>query len=86
MLQNEIQILKLIEHPHIIYLDKIFESPKQIYLVFEKCHGDLGKVYKERKPFSEKIARKIVSELLDAVAYLHKYGKSSMNCLLGDRW
>ncbi|XP_044255729.1 serine/threonine-protein kinase 33-like isoform X2 [Tribolium madens] len=73
MVEQEIQILKLIHHPHIIYLDKIFESPKKMYLVFERCHVDFAKIYNERKPFAEKIARKIISELVDAVAYLHKY-------------
>ncbi|XP_008191644.2 serine/threonine-protein kinase 33 isoform X1 [Tribolium castaneum] len=73
MVEQEIQILKLIHHPHIIYLDKIFESPKKMYLVFERCHADFAKIYNERKPFAEKIAKKIISELVDAVAYLHKY-------------
>ncbi|XP_068907393.1 serine/threonine-protein kinase 33-like isoform X2 [Tenebrio molitor] len=71
--QQEIQILKLIQHPHIIYLDRIYESSKRIYMIFEKCYGDFAKIYHERKPFVEKIAKKIISELVDAVAYLHKY-------------
>jgi serine/threonine protein kinase len=76
--QQEIQILKLIQHPHIIYLDRIYESSKRIYMIFEKCYGDFAKIYHERKPFVEKIAKKIISELVDAVAYLHKYGNSVM--------
>ncbi|XP_068907394.1 serine/threonine-protein kinase 33-like isoform X3 [Tenebrio molitor] len=76
--QQEIQILKLIQHPHIIYLDRIYESSKRIYMIFEKCYGDFAKIYHERKPFVEKIAKKIISELVDAVAYLHKYGNSRL--------
>ncbi|RZC38824.1 serine/threonine-protein kinase 33-like, partial [Asbolus verrucosus] len=73
MVQREIQILKLIQHPHIIYLDKVYETPKKIYMIIERCYGVLAKIYNERKPFIEKIAKKIIKQLAEAVAYLHKH-------------
>lgn len=73
-LQREIHILKVVDHPHIVYLSKIYESPKKIYLVMEVCHEVLAEVFRNRKPFSEDDGRKIVSELASAVAYLHRNG------------
>ncbi|KAK9891683.1 hypothetical protein WA026_015651 [Henosepilachna vigintioctopunctata] len=71
-LQREIQILKMVNHPHIVYLDKVYESSKKIYLILELCHGELWVLFKERKPFSETISKRITNDLASAVAYLHK--------------
>ncbi|KAJ3657948.1 hypothetical protein Zmor_009723 [Zophobas morio] len=72
LVQQEIGVLKLIQHPHIIYLDKIFESSKSMYMIFERCY-DFANIYARHKPFPERLSKKIISELVDAVAYLHKY-------------
>ncbi|KAL3266878.1 hypothetical protein HHI36_011029 [Cryptolaemus montrouzieri] len=71
-LQREIQILKMVSHPHIIYLDRVYESIKKIYLVMELCHGELFLLFKEKKSFSESITKRITTDLVSAVAYLHK--------------
>lgn len=62
------------DHPHIIHLEKVFETEKKIYLVLERCIGELGALLKERGTFKEADARKVLSELCEAVAYLHRYG------------
>jgi len=36
---REIHILKLIQHPHVIQLFEIIETPKQLYLIMEFCSG-----------------------------------------------
>lgn len=64
----------MVDHPHIIYLDKVYESARRIYLVLERCYGELSRVYKEKKPFAEIEARKVIRDLASAVAYLHKNG------------
>ncbi|XP_044762944.1 serine/threonine-protein kinase 33-like isoform X2 [Coccinella septempunctata] len=71
-LQREIQILKMVNHPHIVYLDRVYESTKKIYLIMELCNGELWLLFKERKPFSESISKRITTDLVSAVAYLHK--------------
>ncbi|XP_045465336.1 serine/threonine-protein kinase 33-like isoform X2 [Harmonia axyridis] len=73
-LQREIQILKMVNHPHIVYLDRVYESTKKIYLIMELCNGELWVLFKERKPFSESISKRITTDLVSAVAYLHKNG------------
>lgn len=71
---NEIHILKMVHHPHIIHLEKVFETQRKIYLVLERCTGELADLLKDRKKLEEIEARKIIGELCSAVAYLHKYG------------
>eukprot|EP00929_Paragymnodinium_shiwhaense_P047984 TRINITY_DN24327_c0_g1_i1.p1 TRINITY_DN24327_c0_g1~~TRINITY_DN24327_c0_g1_i1.p1 ORF type:complete len:855 (-),score=194.10 TRINITY_DN24327_c0_g1_i1:279-2843(-) len=36
---REIHILKLIQHPHVIQLYEIIETPRQLYLITEYCSG-----------------------------------------------
>lgn len=36
---REIHILKLVQHPHVIQLYEIIETPKQLYLIMEFCNG-----------------------------------------------
>lgn len=71
-LQREIQILKMVDHPHIIYLDKVYESPQKIFLVMELCNGELWLLFREKRQFSENIVKRITLDLVSAVAYLHK--------------
>lgn len=74
VLEREIQILKLVDHPHIVYLDRVYESAKRIYLIMEKCNMELAALLKEKTVFSEAEARKVLQGLSSAVAYLHKHG------------
>lgn len=55
-------------------MNKVYESPRQIFMIFECCKGDFFQLYLKKKPFREEIARRIVFDIADAVAYLHKYG------------
>ncbi|KAJ8973434.1 hypothetical protein NQ317_016717 [Molorchus minor] len=72
-LNFEIKILKLVDHPNIICLEKVYESPRKIYMVFERCSKNLYTVFKAKKPFSERISKKIIKQIVNAVQYLHKH-------------
>ncbi|XP_047112020.1 serine/threonine-protein kinase 33-like [Schistocerca piceifrons] len=74
LLEREIRILRLISHPNIIYLEKVYETPKNLYLVLELCTGTLAKEFYERRPFSEADTREVIRKLASAVAYLHSNG------------
>jgi calcium-dependent protein kinase len=39
MLENEVQLLKKMDHPNIIKLFEVYETEKTIYLVTEVCEG-----------------------------------------------
>ena len=68
-LQNEIAILRTLDHPNICKAIETYEFKKQMYLVLELCSG--GDLYC-RDPYNELQARHIVHSVLDACAFLHK--------------
>ncbi|KAM7014973.1 serine/threonine-protein kinase 33 [Tautogolabrus adspersus] len=73
MLENEINILKRVNHAHIIHLKEVYVTAKMTYLVTELCvGGDLKQLLKRKKFFTEDETRHIVCSLADAVVYLHK--------------
>ena len=69
-LQNEIDILRSMDHPNIVKAHEVYTYKKQIYLVLELCDG--GDLY-TRQPYSEREAAKIVAKLLSAVKYMHDH-------------
>nr|XP_054588025.1 serine/threonine-protein kinase 33 isoform X4 [Nothobranchius furzeri] len=70
---NEISILKQVNHAHIIHLEAIYNSAAMIYLVTELCKGgDLKQLLQQKKSFTEDETRKIIFSLADAVVYLHQ--------------
>ena len=70
-LQNEIAILRTLDHPNVVRLHEVYTHKKQIYLVLELCEGgDLA----ARSPYSEKEAARIASQIVSAVSYLHLNG------------
>ncbi|XP_049861726.1 serine/threonine-protein kinase 33-like [Schistocerca gregaria] len=74
LVDREIRILRLITHPNIIHLEKVYESPKKLYLVFELCSSTLAQEFSERRQFTEADAREVIRKLASAVAYLHRNG------------
>uniref|UniRef100_A0A672JHX0 Serine/threonine kinase 33 n=1 Tax=Salarias fasciatus TaxID=181472 RepID=A0A672JHX0_SALFA len=73
MLWNEINILKQVNHPHIIQIQAIYHTTAMIYLVTELCRGgDLKQLLQRKKFFTEDETRNIMCNLADAVVYLHK--------------
>ncbi|XP_074522755.1 serine/threonine-protein kinase 33 isoform X2 [Halichoeres trimaculatus] len=73
MLENEINILKRVNHSHIIHLKEVYITAKMTYLVTELCvGGDLKQLLKQKKFFTEDETRHIILSLADAVVYLHK--------------
>lgn len=71
-MQRELNVLKTVNHPNIIILHKVYESYKKYYMIFERCGDNLFNVFKKKYPFSEKIIKKIMKQLVGAVYYLHK--------------
>ena len=71
-LRAEVEILRSINHPNIVRLFEVYESPSRIYIVMELFTGGelfdrivgLGK-------YSEEDARYFTFKLLNAVLYLH---------------
>lgn len=75
MILNEIEILLRVKHPHIIELIDIFEDEDGMVLCMELVSGgELFDRIVERDHFSEESAAKVMSQLFDAIAYLHNLG------------
>jgi calcium-dependent protein kinase len=72
-LQNEIQILKGLDHPHIGKLYETFEDPNvQIHLVLELCTGgELFDRLMEKKLFREDQTAPLTRNMLRALHYIH---------------
>lgn len=74
VIQNEIKVLKSIDHPNIIKLLDIIVSKDYTHLVLDYCEGlNLYEYMHNRqgKAISESLARRIFIQLIDAVNYMH---------------
>ena len=77
-LENELALLKEINHPNIVKLIEIQETSDYYHIITEYCNGgDLSsslEKYQEKnnKAFSEEIVQHIMRQLLSAINYLHE--------------
>ena len=72
MVENEIAIMKSVQHKNIVRLYEEFETRGHIYLVMEYVTGgDLFDAITESTKFTEEDAALMVADLSSALAYLH---------------
>ena len=70
-IKMEIDIHRSLDHPNIVKLHEVHETDKQIILVLELVEGH--ELYQKCKlKLGEDDTRKIMEQILSAVAYLHK--------------
>ena len=75
--KHEINILIKLDHPNIIKLYEIYETPEYFYLIMELCTG--GELFdriisniENGKPFTEEQAAEIFHQMISAINYCHK--------------
>ena len=71
---REVRILQASRHPSIVTLLRVVtgKSPNMVFLAFEYCEHDLARLTSQmRVPFTEAQVKRLVTQLLSAVAYLH---------------
>ena len=74
---NEIHILKQVNHPNIIKLHETKQTLNNYYLVFDLCNGGglsdcLEKYMKKyKKPFTEEIVQHLMRQIVSGLQYLH---------------
>uniref|UniRef100_A0A183INS0 Protein kinase domain-containing protein n=1 Tax=Soboliphyme baturini TaxID=241478 RepID=A0A183INS0_9BILA len=74
-LQNEIDVLRRLQHPNIVRLYETYEDKSNYYLVMELVTGgELFDRIVERGTFSEKDASALIRQVLEAVSYMHDNG------------
>jgi serine/threonine protein kinase len=70
-LKNEVEMLKTLDHPHIVRAIETFEYRNQLYVTMELCSG--GDLY-THDPYTEEEAARITMAILCAVSYMHSKG------------
>ena len=72
LINNEITILKILNHKNIIKLYEVFETSNFIFIVTELCTGkELFDMIYTKKNLTESEALPIFHQLIDALVYLH---------------
>ena len=77
--RKEIEILQKSDHPNIIKLYEVLETPNSFYLIMEKCNGGnlfykIEQRMKTKKLFDEKILSEVIRQIASAIQYLHDIG------------
>ncbi|KAG2200567.1 hypothetical protein INT47_012353 [Mucor saturninus] len=74
-LKREVEIQAHLDHPNIVRLFGYFDDAERIYLVLEYAgKNDLFGELKRRQRFTEAETVKYLSQLVDALEYMHKIG------------
>ena len=70
---NELNILKMLDHPNIIKLYETYEEDDQVHLVTEYCSGgELFDFIVKQDYLNEAQTAKIMKQILHAILYCHK--------------
>jgi 3-phosphoinositide dependent protein kinase-1 len=70
--ENEIKVLRAVEHPSIANLVATFQKDEERYILLELCEGPcLFDYIKERGPLSLDAARFCILELINALEHIH---------------
>ncbi|KAG5282668.1 hypothetical protein AALO_G00058540 [Alosa alosa] len=74
-LENEIAVLRKIQHENVVCLEDFYESRSHYYLVMQLVSGgELFDRILDRGMYSEKDASHVIKQVLEAVSYLHNNG------------
>ncbi|KAJ3336446.1 MAP/microtubule affinity-regulating kinase 3 [Gonapodya sp. JEL0774] len=69
---REVRIMKMLNHPHIVKLYEVIDTPKELYLVMEYAPG--GEIFDylvAHGRMKEKDARRTFRQIVSAVSYCH---------------
>uniref|UniRef100_H2ZEV9 protein kinase C n=1 Tax=Ciona savignyi TaxID=51511 RepID=H2ZEV9_CIOSA len=67
-------VFQWLDHPGIVKLFNMFETPEQVFVVMEKLRGDMLEMIlsSEKGRLPERITKFLISQILIALRYLHK--------------
>ena len=73
-IQGEIDIMRRIQHKHIVGIFGVYEERHKFYTIFEECKGcNLWQLIKEKGKIEEKTAATILKCGLEALFFLHEF-------------
>lgn len=71
---NEVEILRNMDHPHILKIYEFYQDTNNYYIILELCTGgELFAKIIEKGSFSEKEASYIMRQIDSAVLYAHNH-------------
>ncbi|CAG0887010.1 unnamed protein product [Cyprideis torosa] len=72
-LKNEVAILQNLQHPGVVNLERMFETPERIYVVMEKMKGDMLEMIlnSTEGKLDEATTRFLITQILIALKHLH---------------
>uniref|UniRef100_A0A095C2H0 Serine/threonine-protein kinase D1 n=1 Tax=Schistosoma haematobium TaxID=6185 RepID=A0A095C2H0_SCHHA len=72
-LKNEVSILRNLNHPGVVNLERMFETPKRVFVVMEKLAGDMLEMIlgSPQGRLTERVTKYLVTQILVALRYLH---------------
>jgi len=75
-IEREILVMRQVDHPHVVRLFEWFEDSSRFYLVLEALKGGTLKevllmLQKQKKEVKETWTRKLMSQAIDGMAYVH---------------
>ncbi|CAD8056637.1 unnamed protein product [Paramecium sonneborni] len=72
---NEIQIMRILDHPNLMKLYEVYETQNSIYMCLELLEGDqLYGLFKMKRTFNIQQIRSILKGLLEGLNYIHSMG------------
>ena len=75
VIQNELNTLRAIKHHRVINFIELYESANYVYCITDLYFGpSLQKAFEGRFPVPERLALKLISQILEALSYLHSMG------------
>lgn len=70
-LKNEVAILQNLQHPGVVNLERMFETPERIFVVMEKLKGDMLEMILSIGRLNERVTKFLITQILVAIKYLH---------------
>ena len=72
-LENEIRLMRTIDHPNITKLEEVYETENSIYVILECLKGkQLNDVIKSGKKFSAEEISSMIHQILSGLSHLAK--------------
>lgn len=70
-LKNEVAILQNLQHPGVVNLERMFETPERIFVVMEKLKGDMLEMILSVGRLNERVTKFLITQILVAIKHLH---------------
>ncbi|KAG5187758.1 hypothetical protein JKP88DRAFT_267783 [Tribonema minus] len=68
-IMKEVEVMKNLDHPNIVRLQEVYQTPSYLFLVMDLCTG--GNLMQSYKFHSEDAAADIVKSVINAIRYCH---------------